>query len=75
MSFPESRWDVSSHEIGVHDHSQPQKMSEEQLFDLAADPLEQKNLSRDPLSADILNGHRTRLEAWEAGVRIVDPGC
>ena len=36
----------------------------EELYDLASDPYEQKNLAGDPANADILNALRERLTQW-----------
>lgn len=40
------------------------KVGEEQLYDLLLDPVEEKDLARDPDFADTLEDMRGRLEAW-----------
>ena len=36
----------------------------QELYDIEADPLEQKNLAESPDSQNLLNELRTRLERW-----------
>jgi arylsulfatase A-like enzyme len=46
----------------------------EQLFDLRADPGEQRNLARDPASRSALASHRDMLLRWEKNLKLA-PRC
>jgi len=45
----------------------------EMLFDMQDDPWETKNLYQDPALADVLARHRTMLDAYLAGLDVIEP--